>query len=62
MESKLKGPSDNKLNSILIEVVENGFIVTEDYSVDPRQVPSRSHNQQVFNSKKSLFNYISKSM
>ena len=62
MESKLAGPSLKKMTKCLIEKVENGFIVSEDYQIDPKEIPGRSHKQQVFNTKKSLLNYITKTM
>ena len=58
----LSGPTEaQKITTIFIEVVANGFIVNEDYQVNPRE-SIRPNKQQVFNTKKQLFNYISKNL
>jgi hypothetical protein len=56
-------PEKTKQRSILIEVVDNGFIVNEDY----KQAGMRDHiatvgSQKVFNTKKQLYNYISENL
>jgi len=51
-----------KKSSILIEVVDNGFIVKEDYQVNFRESPERSHKSKVFQTKKSLNNYINENL
>lgn len=52
-----------KQKSILIEVVDNGFIVNEDFRFRDRGIPEATvQSQKVFNTKKQLYNYISENL
>lgn len=58
---KLGEPStatQQKLHSLLIDKVDNGFIVHEDYSTNPRKIKTRSTLKKVYQTKKALTNYI----
>ncbi len=57
-------PTIKKKESILIQVVDNGFIVKEDFPEFPdmRRSSPEVMKRKVFNTKKSLFNYISENL